>query len=129
MSNCNVSSTRTSWPRFVAASTSMRVLYNDSWRDRMTSRMHRPPALIVWRTVKLNGIHVLAPHVDHEVAGQGLAAEQDAVAHAGAARHGQANALLDRTQAHQRLDHGPALGDAAGVADHDETQHRHAQHL
>src|SRR5260370_4892504 len=92
MSNWRVSITCTSWPRLSAASTRARVLYSDSWRERMTSRMLRP----LLRGVRTQ--EVFLAHVHNEIASQGLAPQEHPATHARPAGDRHADAFCDRSQ-------------------------------
>src|SRR6266705_2935034 len=113
MSNWSVSSTRTSWPRCFAASTSTRVLYRASWRDKMTIRMTllRPRSSFrrlrhsalpatpqAAETIRLlvRAHQILLVNVHQEIAFQGLAPQQHAETHTRPVRDRQQDTLAHR---------------------------------
>src|SRR5947209_2427948 len=121
-SNWSVSRTRTSWPRFSPSFRSARVLYSSGCRDRMTTRMAGP--LLVGLPLQLLQ-QVLPAYVHKEISRQRLPAEDDRKAHLAAVGDRQADDPGQRAEPDPSLDQRPPFALAAGIADHDRTQHRH----
>src|SRR5579871_851510 len=118
MSNCKVSRTRTSWPRSRAASAKARVLYNSSRRDRMTRRIRRS-SLFRWPFLQ----QIFAADIDKKIIRQRFAAEDHAITHGRAIGDGDADALMDRSDAYCRLDKRPLFGYSRRISDNDRPQY------